>query len=71
MFGEDIVTCEDLSRGGLRFKSRKQYLVLSEVEVAAPYSPGAHVIFVHAQIVHVEELKEERRFRCGVRYAKS
>jgi hypothetical protein len=71
IFGEDIVTCEDISRGGLRFKSRNQYLVLSEIEVAAPYSPGAHAIFVSAQIVHVEELKQERRFRCGVRYAKS
>jgi hypothetical protein len=71
IFGEDIVTCEDMSRGGLRFKSRNQYLVLSEIEVAAPYSPGAHAIFVPAQIVHVEELKQERRFRCGVRYAKS
>ena len=71
MFGEDIVTCEDISRGGLRFKSQKKYLVLSEIEVAAPYSPGALAIFVQAQIVHVEELKQEKRFRCGIRYAKS
>ena len=70
-FGEDIVSCEDMSRGGLRFKSRKEYVVKTEVEVAAPYSPGAHAIFVKAQIVHVEELKKERRFRCGVCYAKS
>jgi PilZ domain len=70
-FGEDIVSCEDMSRGGLRFKSRKEYVAKTEVEVAAPYSPGAHAIFVRAQIVHVEELKEERRFRCGVCYAKS
>ncbi len=71
MFGEDIVTCEDVSRGGLCFKSRKQYLVLSEIEVAVPYSPGAHAIFVSGQIVRVEELKQERRFRCGVRYGKN
>jgi hypothetical protein len=71
MFGEDIVMCEDISRGGLRFKSQKQYLVQTQIEVAAPYSPGTHAIFVSAQIVHVEELKEEKRFRCGVRYAKS
>jgi PilZ domain len=70
-FGEDIVSCEDMSRGGLAFKSRKEYVVKTEVEVAAPYSPGAHAIFVRAQIVHVEELKKERRFRCGVCYAKS
>jgi len=69
--GEDIVTCEDMSRGGLCFKSRKEYAAETEIEVAAPYSPGAHAIFVRGQIVHVEELKKERRFRCGVCYAKS
>jgi hypothetical protein len=70
-FGDDIVTCEDISRGGLRFKSRKEYAANTEIEVAAPYSPGTPDIFVRGQIVHVEELKQERRFRCGVRYAKS
>lgn len=70
-FGDDIVTCEDISRGGLRFKSRKPYVVKSEIEVAAPYSPGMQSIFVRAQIVHVEELKEEKCYRCGVCYAKS
>jgi PilZ domain len=70
-FGDDIVTCEDISRGGLRFKSRKAYLAKTDIEVAAPYSPGAHAIFVRAQIVHVVELKQERRFRCGLCYAKS
>ncbi len=70
-FGDDIVTCEDISRGGLRFKSRKAYVAKTEIEVAAPYSPGTQSIFVRAQIVHVVELKEERRYRCGVCYAKS
>jgi len=70
-FGEDVVTCEDMSRGGLCFKSRKEYPAKTDIEVAAPYSPGAHAIFVRGQIVHVEELKKERRFRCGVCYSKS
>src|SRR6266853_1087335 len=70
-FGEDIVACEDMSRGGLRFKSRKEYIVKTEVEVAVPYSPGTQSIFVRAQIIHVTELKQERRFRCGISYAKS
>jgi hypothetical protein len=69
-FGDDVVTCEDMSRGGLRFKSRKQYVASTEIEVAVPYSPGTQAIFVRAQIVHVVELKEERRYRCGVCYAK-
>ncbi|HET8921662.1 MAG TPA: PilZ domain-containing protein [Candidatus Acidoferrum sp.] len=68
-FGDDIVPCEDMSRGGLRFKSRKPYTQAVQIEVAAPYSPGSNNIFVHARIVHVEELKEERRFSCGVEYS--
>src|SRR5712664_1782999 len=70
-FGDDIVTCEDMSRGGIGFKSRKEYVPQTEIEVAVPYSPGTQSIFVRAQIVHVTELKQERRFRCGVCYAKS
>ncbi len=70
-FGDDIVTCEDISRGGLRFKSRKEYVAKTEIEVAAPYSPGTQSIFIRGQIVYVVELKQERRFRCGVCYAKS
>jgi len=31
-FGDDIVTCEDISRGGLRFKSRKEYVAKTEIE---------------------------------------
>jgi hypothetical protein len=68
-FGDDVVSCEDISRGGLRFKSRKPYTQNAEIEVAAPYSPGTQNIFVRGKIVHVVELKEERSFRCGVEYA--
>jgi hypothetical protein len=68
-FGDDIVSCEDISRGGLRFKSRKPYTQNTEIEVAAPYSPGTQNIFVRGKIVHVVELKEERSYRCGVEYA--
>jgi hypothetical protein len=69
-FGDDVVECEDMSRGGLRFRTRKPYTEKLDVEVAAPYSPGAHAIFVRAQIVHVVELKTERRYRCGLSFAK-
>ena len=70
-FGDDIVACEDISRGGLRFKSRKQYSVKTDVEVASPYSPGSLNIFVRGQIVHVEEVPGEKYFCCGVAYAKT
>ena len=70
-FGDDIVTCEDISRGGLRFKSRKKYSAKTDIEVAAPYSPGSPNIFVRGQIVRVEEVPGEKFFRYGVVYAKT
>jgi hypothetical protein len=69
--GDDIVTCEDVSRGGLCFKSRKPYAERFKVEVAAPYTPGVQNFFTPAEIVHVQELKDEKKFRCGVVYLKS
>jgi len=67
-FPDDIVTCEDMSRGGLRFKSQKRYVDKSTIEIAAPYTPGMPSIFVFAQIMFVQELPEEKLFRYGVAY---
>ena len=39
--------------------------------MATPYAPGTPDIFVRGHIVYVLELKQERRFRCGVCYDKS
>ncbi len=69
--GDDIVTCEDMSKGGLRFKSRQKYYTQSLIEVAVPYQPGQPAIFVPARIVFVEPLPEQSLFRCGVQYLKS
>jgi PilZ domain-containing protein len=67
---DDIVQCEDMSRGGFRFKSRKRYFEQSFIEVAVPYSPGQPAIFVPAHIVFVQELSEQQLFRYGVAYLK-
>jgi len=64
--GVDIVTCEDMSRGGLRFKSRKRYCDRTLIEVAVPYTPGQPSLFVPAQIVFTQELPEQQLFRYGV-----
>ena len=68
---KDIVTCEDMSRGGLRFKSKKQYYEQIMIEVAVPYSPGSQSIFVPGKIVYVQALPEQKLFRCGVAYTRS
>jgi hypothetical protein len=69
--GEDIVACEDMSKGGLRFKSPKEYYPQSLIEVAVPYQKGQPAIFVSGQIVFVEELREQGLYRYGVQYLKA
>src|SRR6266404_2738087 len=66
--GDDIVTCEDMSRGGLRFKSTKRYYDRTLIDVAVPYTPGQPSLFVPAQIVFTQELPEQQLFRYGVAY---
>lgn len=63
-----LVQCENVSRGGLCFKSNKRYYETARIQVAAPYSPGSPCILVPAEIVHVQELRGEGMFRCGVQY---
>jgi len=65
---EDVVTCEDMSKGGLSFKSRRQYYPGTEIEVAVPYSPGGNAIFVPARIAWVVEIVKDKQYRCGVAY---
>lgn len=67
-FEDDIVVCENISRGGLCFKSSRRYYEMTSIEVAAPCSPGLSGIPVAARIVHVQELPEEKMFRYGAQY---
>jgi PilZ domain-containing protein len=69
-FDEEIVTCEDVSRGGLCFKSAKRYFLGSRIEVAIPYAAGAANIFVPARIVYTQELPKEGLYKYGVSYLK-
>jgi len=68
---DDVVACEDMSRGGLRFKSSRKYFEKMLIDVAVPYSPGDQAIFVAAQIAYVQELPEQNTYRCGVMYLRS
>jgi hypothetical protein len=38
-FGDDIVHCIDMSRGGLSFKTEYRYQVGAVLRIAVPYSP--------------------------------
>lgn len=70
-FTDDIVTCEDMSKGGLSFRSRKQYFQGTDIEVAVPYSPGANTIYVAAQIAWVVEITKDKLYKCGVAYRRT
>lgn len=66
--GDDIVACEDMSRGGIRFRSSRHYYEGAYIEVAVPYTEGAPPLFVPARIVRVEEVSQQGFFRCGVAF---
>ena len=68
--GEEIVPCEDMSRGGFSFRSKRQYSVETMIEAAVPYEPGTS-IFVPAQIANVSKLQGGELFRYGVAYIRS
>lgn len=65
--GEEIVECDNISRGGLSFRSRRSYELESLIDVAAPYSP-VNAIFVPARIKRVEQLPGGTLFRYGAAY---
>lgn len=67
---DEIVECENISKGGLSFHSRVQYSLDSLLEVAAPFSPGEPALFVPARIKRVEVLSGGKVFRYGAEYVK-
>ena len=69
-FQEEIAVCEDLSKGGLSFRSRNQYEEGSRVEVAVPFTPGTGAIFVPIRIVFSQAIPSAGLFRHGAAYIK-
>jgi hypothetical protein len=69
-FQEEIAVCEDLSKGGLSFRSRNQYEEGSRVEVAVPFTPGSGAIFVPIRIVFSQAIPTAGLYRHGASYIK-
>src|ERR1700758_4189131 len=69
-FAEEVVVCEDLSKGGLSFRSRNQYPEGSRVEVAVPFTPGTGAIFVPIRIVFSQAIPTAGLHRHGAAYIK-
>jgi len=59
-FGEDVVTCMDMSKGGVGFHTKNQYAKEMRVTIAVPYAPEAKeapAIFVNGRIANVNVLE--------------
>lgn len=69
-FQEEVAVCEDLSKGGLSFRSRNQYPQGTRAEVAVPYTPGAGAIFVPIRIVFSQAVPAAGLYRHGAAYVK-
>ena len=67
-FQEEVAVCEDLSKGGISFRSRNQYPEGSRLEVAVPFTPGAGAIFVPIRIVFSQAIPSAGLFRHGAAY---
>lgn len=70
-FGDDIVQCVDMSRGGLCFRTKNSYLLYTVVRVAVPFSreyPQAPAIFLPAKIVSVNKIPGTDLHRCGIAF---
>ena len=67
-FADEVVTCENLSRGGLLLKTSKPYQKGARIEVAILYSAGSGNIFVPARVIHVQT--SGKFFKLGVAYTK-
>jgi hypothetical protein len=69
-FQEEVAVCEDLSKGGISFRSRNEYPKGTRVEVAVPFTPGSGAIFVPIRIVFSAPIASARLFRHGAAYIK-
>jgi hypothetical protein len=67
-FQEEVAVCEDLSKGGISFRSRNQYPQGTRLEVAVPFTPGSSAIFVPIRIVFSQAIPSAGLFRHGAAY---
>lgn len=72
MFEEEIVTCIDMARGGVSFRSRNCHVVGTTIQIAVPFAAEerkAPAIFVEGRIANVKEMGQGT-YRCGVEFVR-
>lgn len=67
---EDLTQVLDISRGGVCFRSKRQYAVNTWIQLAVPYTHGAANIFVAGRIVWHKETADSQH-TYGVQYVKA
>ena len=67
-FGEEVVPTRNISRGGINFKSVRQYATGDWVEVAVPYAHNSGNIFVPARVAYHQPGRAQRLHQYGVAY---
>ncbi|HEV2183533.1 MAG TPA: PilZ domain-containing protein [Candidatus Acidoferrales bacterium] len=65
---EEMAVCENVSRQGVAFRSRRKYEEGAQIEVAVPYTQGTANVFIPAVVVHVRALPTAGLYRHGVKY---
>ena len=68
---EEMVKVEDMSRGGLSFRTTNLYYPGTIIEVAAPYTAGAANVFIPARVVRVENRLDAKPRLYAVAYLKN
>lgn len=68
---DELAVSEEISLGGMSFRSRRRFSPGTRVDVAVPYTEGSANIFVPARIIHSEEIPNAGLFRHGIEYLKS
>jgi PilZ domain len=69
-FGDEVVRCIDMSKGGVSFRGEQVYTVSMPVEIAVPFAknePGVTPWFVRARIANIFTDKDGAQ-RCGVEF---
>ena len=68
VYGDEVVATENVSRGGFRFRSSRDYPIATLIEAALPYVPGAANIFAPVRIVYREDPPTQAKRAYGVAY---
>jgi len=64
----ELAVCENMSRGGLCFRTRRRFQEADILEIAVPYTKGAANIFVPARVIYVQEVPNAGLHRHGAAY---